>query len=116
MRKVSGDSEYLIHSQIIRWLMVKATQCPWAEEFFHVPNGGHRSIREGVRMKNLGVKAGIFDLLHPAKVAIEVKRPGGRLSKEQKEWKARFESYGWRCEVVESLEEFVGLVEKIFSV
>ena len=91
---IPGLSEYDIHIQIIRWLMVKAIQCPWAKEFFHVPNGGHRHIKEAMRLKNMGVKPGVFDLVHPAMIAVEIKRPGGKLSKEQVAWKESAEKWG----------------------
>lgn len=55
---------------------------------FHIPNGGHRAISVGKKMKAEGVKPGVPDLYIPAwKIWIEMKRvKGGKLSPEQKEW------------------------------
>jgi hypothetical protein len=55
---------------------------------FHIPNGGHRAISVGKKMKAEGVKPGVPDLYIPAwKIWIEMKRvKGGKLSAEQEEW------------------------------
>lgn len=55
---------------------------------FHIPNGGHRAISVGKKMKAEGVKPGVPDLYIPAwKIWIEMKRAkGGKLSSEQEEW------------------------------
>lgn len=55
---------------------------------FHIPNGGHRAISVGKKMKAEGVKAGVPDLYIPAwKIWIEMKRQkGGKVSAEQQEW------------------------------
>lgn len=65
----------------------------WSDGFpqvriFHIPNGGHRSIRVGKKLKAEGVKPGVPDLYVPAwRLWIEMKRTsGGRLSAEQKDW------------------------------
>lgn len=52
---------------------------------FHIPNGEHRALSVGVRLKKLGVIAGIPDLFIPAwKLWIELKREkGGKVSPEQ---------------------------------
>lgn len=54
---------------------------------FAIPNGEHRSVSVGKRLKAEGVVRGIPDLFIPALgVWIEMKRiEGGRLSKEQRE-------------------------------
>jgi len=52
---------------------------------FHIPNGEHRVVSVGVRLKKQGVVAGIPDLFIPSlKIFIEMKRKyGGVVSKEQ---------------------------------
>lgn len=54
---------------------------------FAIPNGEHRSVSVGKRLKAEGVVRGIPDLFIPALgVWIEMKRvKGGKLSKEQRE-------------------------------
>ena len=55
---------------------------------FHIPNGGHRAISVGKKMKAEGVKPGVPDLYIPAwKIWIEMKRQkGGRIDPDQSEW------------------------------
>lgn len=52
---------------------------------FAIPNGGHRAMAEGKRLKAEGVVAGVPDLFVPAwGLWIEMKRViGGRVSPEQ---------------------------------
>lgn len=52
---------------------------------WHTPNGGGRSVVEGVRFKQAGVRAGIPDLLFlwGGLYGLELKRPGGVLSPAQ---------------------------------
>ena len=55
--------------------------------YWHTPNGGQRSAREGANFKKMGVKAGIHDLLFlwGGLYGLELKEPGGngRLSRAQ---------------------------------
>lgn len=53
--------------------------------YWHTPNGGGRSVVEGVRFKQAGVKAGIHDLLFlwGGIYGMELKKPGGSLSPAQ---------------------------------
>jgi hypothetical protein len=53
---------------------------------YHIPNGGQRNIRTGIRFKSEGVVAGIPDLHIPDwSLWIEMKRKdGGTVSYEQK--------------------------------
>jgi hypothetical protein len=59
--------------------------------FFHVPNGGRRGIKEAVRFKKLGVRAGVPDLVILSSdgrtLFIEFKSDEGYLSTDQKDWR-----------------------------
>jgi hypothetical protein len=53
---------------------------------FHVPNGGYRLRVEAARLKGLGVRPGVPDVvaIHRGQVyAIELKRDGGRVTDAQ---------------------------------
>ena len=94
----------------------------------HVANearGGARSrVALGQKMKRLGVKAGVPDVLifnrpnepaHCAGVAIELKRRrGGRVTKEQEWWGEELRKRGWVCEVCHGVEEAIELIEAVF--
>lgn len=75
----------------------------------HCPNGEHRDVRVGARLKALGVKPGVPDILvftPPPKspqtrgVAIELKRVGtSRVSPYQQEWLDDLQMLGWDARV-----------------
>jgi len=46
-------------------------------------------------------------------VGVEIKRPGGRLSAEQKKVRDAWEAEGVEYNVIRSLEEFIILVERL---
>jgi hypothetical protein len=66
--------------------------------YFHTPNGGsRRDAFEGKRLKDIGLKAGIFDLtfLHGGRFfKLELKDATGRLSDEQLTMWQRYERAG----------------------
>lgn len=72
---------------------------------FHVPNGGLRTWSGAKKLKALGVKPGVPDLIFPVArggfngLAIELKSMTGTASREQKEWIEALRSQGWRAEV-----------------
>lgn len=71
----------------------------------HVPNGGIRHLREAIKLKAAGVKAGVPDVLlftatplAPRGVALELKAQGkgyGDLEDVQREWLSALASEGW---------------------
>lgn len=81
--------------------------------WWHTPNGGNRSAAEGARFKQIGVKAGIPDLvfLWGGLYGMEWKVPNGRpaytqLSAAQREMHPRLLAAGMvACATVDSLED-----------
>jgi hypothetical protein len=68
---------------------------------YHCPNGEHRSISTGIRLKKLGVIRGIPDLFIPSwKIYLELKREnGGIISPEQKKVMEYLTRVGYTCMV-----------------
>ena len=66
---------------------------------FHIPNGEHRALSVGVRLKKLGVVAGIPDLFVPSwKLWLELKREnGGTVSPKQKAMMEYLSRAGYTC-------------------
>jgi hypothetical protein len=66
---------------------------------YHCPNGEKRSIKTAVRLKKMGVVAGIPDLFVPSwMLYIELKREkGGVVSPAQKEIMSYLERVGYTC-------------------
>lgn len=75
-------NEEIIHEGIAKW-MHQNVACVW----FHVPNGEKRDAATAAKLKRMGVRAGVADIivLHEGRfIAIEVKRQGGVQSPNQK--------------------------------
>lgn len=80
---------------VIDWTKLMAWRWPALEMLIHYPSGGKRPYGEAGKMKGLGTKAGVPDLILPVPrgqyhgLFIEMKRPDkskARTSPEQKEW------------------------------
>lgn len=66
-------------------------------EFWHTPNGGHRSKVEGGRLKLMGVRAGVLDLEFiwgKGTFFIELKDSDGVLSKDQISFMDSMDKFG----------------------
>ena len=84
-----------------------------------VPNGGKRRRTEAAIMKGLGVKAGVPDLLIlqglPRKPdarggALEIKTRTGRVSTQQRAWRALLREAGWEAEIGRGLDECLAVL------
>ncbi|OFW58428.1 MAG: hypothetical protein A2Y75_01585 [Candidatus Solincola sediminis] len=93
----------------------------------HVPNESRRSPRQGARLKRLGMKAGVPDVLIFGRfavidekmanarwyigVAIELKRKGGSVvSPEQRVWGNKLEAAGWFWAACCGADEVLSLI------
>jgi hypothetical protein len=83
--------------------------------FYHCPNGEKRSPRTGARLKAMGVLPGVADvcLVLPggASAFLELKRPGGRTSEEQRAFRSRCEASGAGYAVAQTPEEAVAVLK-----
>lgn len=74
-------------------------------DLIHIPNGElrdsnrQRAMIRGRKLKRMGVKKGVWDLLFPdIFLWVEMKRQkGGRLTPEQKLFRERREAAGYKC-------------------
>lgn len=80
--------------------------------FYHVGNGGYRSIREGIKLKRMGVSPGVPDICIPIpsggyhSLYIELKRSkGGRLSSAQIWWLDFLRKKNFYADVANGFEE-----------
>ena len=77
---------------LFRWAELQKVKYPMLSLMFHIPNGGKRGIKEAVRFKKEGVKAGVPDifLAYPNKIYhglfIEMKAEKGFIKAEQRAW------------------------------
>jgi hypothetical protein len=83
-------------------------------KFWHTPNGGSRNIREAAKLKQMGVLAGVSDVLafHNSKLyAMEIKAPGGRATKEQLDFVGDLDRQGAFTAIPEGLDAALATLE-----
>ncbi len=123
-------SEHQIQTEVIQYCdTVLARKYPSYTVNGHfaiyaVPNGGKRAKITGAMLKREGVRAGVPDLIMPVMkwatalacvsrcgLIIEMKKPKGRTSKEQREWLTFFETQGYQTAVCFSAQEAIDVIE-----
>lgn len=95
-----------------RWPILAGEGWPdsGALRLYAVPNGGLRTVQEGVRLKMEGVQKGVPDLVLPIArggfhgLYLELKAAGGRTSREQDGWLAFLDDQGYRVAVAWTVE------------
>lgn len=110
---LSEDQEQTL---LATWL----TKC--GIKFYAIPNGGKRSLSEGVKFKRSGVQAGIPDICVPIPsgsyhgLYIELKRAkGGKLSDVQIYWLEFLREKGYYAEVAHGFQEAKEIVTHYLS-
>lgn len=103
-------TEYEIHTAVAGWL--NTLDILW----WHTPNEGKRGRAEAMRLRKMGLRRGIPDIIaiRPDGVCIaaEIKRPGERLTKEQADILTHLNSKGWYTDVVYGVECMMRLYNK----
>ena len=115
MRKQTTPlSESQIQHDCVQWFRLQYPSLAFM--LFAVPNGGKRDAKTGARMKYEGAISGVSDLilLIPKKgyasLCIEMKKPKGTQSENQKKWQREAEKYRNKYVVCHSLQEFMNEV------
>lgn len=96
---------------LIAWAALEARRVPELALLYAVPNGELRHPAVAKRLRAQGVKAGVPDLVLPVArngyhgLYLELKRPGGRLSPEQRQWLEALAEQGYRATVAYGFEE-----------
>lgn len=103
-------TEDQIQESIFNWLALAGIE---GAEFIHaIPNGGLRHIGVAMKLKRTGVKKGVLDIAWNKRTSLytgfdcEIKRPGNRLSEDQKKYGDWCLSQGRYVCLCYSLEEF----------
>lgn len=107
---------------LFHWAEYQRGNYPELSLLYHIPNGGKRSIREAVRFREEGVKAGVPDLCLPVArngfhgLYIELKRTkGGRTTDCQKQWLNALSSQGYCTAVCSGWAEASQLIIRYLS-
>lgn len=93
----SEDTEQI---NVVSWANWNMNRYPELKWLHHVPNGGSRNKQEAVKLKQMGVKAGVSDLCLPypkglyCGLYIEMKFGDNRQQETQKEFLADMAAVG----------------------
>ena len=102
------DSEAKIQAEIFQRVWNAYPQ--YRRLFFHIPNGGNRSIVEGVRFKAMGVIAGIPDMFLAIPnekyhgYFIEVQKPGEKAKPDQVKIHSLLRNQGYKVEMFDNVD------------
>ena len=114
MQKKSEDTE---QETVIQWARYCSGKWPELALLHHIPNGGSRNKKEAVKLKRMGVLAGVSDLHLPVARAgyiglyIEMKYENGHLLDSQKEFMKRAALWDNYCVVCYSAEDAIEVLE-----
>lgn len=120
-RELLSGSEDAEQQLVIRWAQLMSRRWPELELLHHIPNGGRRERREAVKLKQMGVKPGVPDLMLPVArggyhgLYIEMKVGGNKPTKHQAEWLRRLTAQGYCCYVCYGSQEAEQRLEEYIS-
>ena len=104
-------TEHAHQVALFMWLATIIPKYPEARWIYAIPNGGKRDAITANRLKSEGVKSGVSDICLPfAKQGyhgfyIEMKKPKGKESPEQKEFGAFLTSQGYLYTMCDSWDK-----------
>lgn len=114
----SEDTEQINVMEWARWNVNKYPELKWLH---HIPNGGSRNKREAVKLKQMGVKAGVSDICLPypkgvyCGLYIEMKFGNNRKTEEQKQFLQDMEEAGHFVATCYSAEDAVKVIEEYLT-
>lgn len=109
----SEDTEQIA---VIQWAQYNVNHHPELKWLHHIPNGGSRNRLEAVKLKQMGVKAGVSDLCLPypkgiyCGLYIEMKFGNNRQQDTQKEFLADMAEAGHFVVTCYSAEEAIRII------
>ena len=108
---------------IIQWCNLQSCKYPELKMIFHRPNESKRSARYGAELKRMGMAKGFPDLglLVPNKkyagLFIELKADKTKsMTKEQKEWLEKLNSYGYKAVRCNGSEEAIQVIKRYLNI
>ena len=114
----SEDTEQI---NVVSWANWNVNRYPELKWLHHVPNGGSRNKQEAVKLKQMGVKAGVSDLCLPypkglyCGLYIEMKFGDNRQQETQKEFLADMAAAGHFVATCYSAEEAVKVIKDVMT-
>jgi hypothetical protein len=116
--KVSEDD---LQISCFQWIELMRPAHPILEWIIHVPNGGKRPRGAAGKLKAMGVKPGVLDVLLPlpfngwSGLAIEMKVGANKTTEQQDDWLRVFEASGYYTAVCYTLEDFMSHVGRFLA-
>lgn len=110
-------AEEMLQIQVIDWAYYNTWKYPQLELMFHVANEGKRNVVQGVKLKRMGLKKGVPDLVLPCGngkytgLYIELKTAKGRPTAEQKKWIKNLTDAGNYAKVCYGFEDAVQTIK-----
>lgn len=114
----SEDTEQIA---VIQWAQYNMNHHPELKWLHHCPNGGSRNQREAVKLKQMGVKAGVSDLCIPypkgiyCGLYIEMKFGDNRQTDSQKEFLKDMAGAGHFVATCYSAEEAISVITEYLN-
>lgn len=119
---IQYGSEDLHQQALFNFFAVAEHRIPALALAFHTPNGGLRARKTAIRLKSLGVKSGVPDVMIPVHtdfyrgLAIELKYGKNKCTATQLHWHQMLREYGWRVVVVYDWTHAAAIVCEYFQV
>lgn len=111
--KISED-----HFQIQTAKLLDLLKLDW----FHTPNGGKRNLSTAAKMKRMGVKAGIPDIIIINKtltnntgICIELKIGRNKTTINQEMWRSKFVKNDWLYFIAYSIDDIISITSKYYG-
>ena len=119
MRKHIEDDE---QAKVFEWAAWKQREHKLLMMLFHVPNGGNRNVREAVRLKRQGVKAGIPDIYLDVPMGfyyglrIELKIAKNKPTENQTKYIDMYNELGYKAVICYSADEAISVICKYLEI
>ena len=116
--KRSEDTEQIL---VIQWAMIQTGAHPELKWLHHCPNGGSRNKSEAVKLKQMGVKAGVSDPFLPqpkgrySGLYIEMKYGNNKLTTAQKDFIADMKKAGFYMAVCYAAEAAIEVIKEYIA-
>lgn len=121
-KKRRKSPEEDLHRLVFDWIFLHEARYPALKYAMHVPNGGARSKGEAGKLKAMGVRKGVPDIINPFPqpggkgFACELKAPKGKMTPEQDDFLCNAKAQGWITGVCFTLEQFIELITSYLGV
>lgn len=106
-----------IQMLIFEWASIHIGKHPELTLMHHVPNGGHRHIATATKLKRMGVKSGVPDIVLPVSrkgfhgLYIELKKEKGKVSDHQMEWLHKLNEQGYMAVVAFGFDQAIQIIK-----